>query len=327
MSSFAVVIINYNTRELLRRCLRSVLPEAPDEVIVADNGSVDGSAEMVKRDFPGVRLHLDRSNPGYGGASNAAIKQSDAPYVLLLNSDTLLRAGAMAELSRYLDQHPLAAIVGPRLLNRDGSLQPSCFPFPTPLNTLLVKGNLGRAIRYGPVIRDRYLRTWRHDRPRKVPWVRGAALALRREAFAALDGFDESFFMYFEEVDLCRRAWNAGWEVHFAPGAEILHVGGASTVQRRTEMTVRMFDSSMQFHRRYTRGVRLAALAAAERAIVASRLVIDTARLCATRDADARAGLRADLAAWRQILFGGRRAIPAPSRGTPTPDGRVGEGG
>ena len=323
MSSFAVVIINYNTREDLRECLQSVRLETSGEVVVADNGSTDGSIEMVERDFPDVWLHVDPSNPGYGGASNAAIEQTDAPYVLLLNSDTLLRPGAVAALSRYLDQHPRTAIVGPRLLNRDGSLQPSCFPFPTPLNTLLVKGNLGRALRYVPVVRERYLRSWAHNRPRRVPWVRGAALALRRESFDALGGFDESFFMYFEEVDLCRRAWNAGWEVHFAPGAEILHVGGASTVQRRTEMAVRMYDSSLQFHRRHERGVRLAALEAAERAVVASRLVIDTVRLYAARDATARAGLRADLAAWRQILFGGRRAIPAPSRGTPAPDDPV----
>src|SRR5262249_11131009 len=150
-------------------------------------------------------------------------------YVLLLNSDTLLAPGALAALAQYLDAHPRAAIAGPRLRNADGSLQPSCHPFLGTMQSFLEKSVVARALARLPVVRDHYLLVnSSHAAPRVVPWVLGAALAIRRSAFDQVGGFDESFFLYAEEVDLCYRLKAAGWEVHFAPVTDVVHVGGAS---------------------------------------------------------------------------------------------------
>src|SRR5258708_164207 len=132
MTPVAVVIVNHNTRNHLRACLASVRAERPAETIVVDNASDDGSAAMVKAEFPEVTVCANETNPGYGAAANQAVARTSLPYILLLNSDTRLQNGALLHLSSYLDRHTRAAIVGPRVLHPNGSLQPSCFPFPTP---------------------------------------------------------------------------------------------------------------------------------------------------------------------------------------------------
>ncbi|HEY6085757.1 MAG TPA: glycosyltransferase family 2 protein [Nitrospira sp.] len=252
----AVVIVNHNTCHELQACLDSLEAEAPDEVIVFDNNSSDDSVKMVRSKFPHVTLHANPVNVGYGAAANQAIAKSKARYVLLLNSDTILRQGTLNQLGRYLDLHPKAAIVGPRLVNSDGTLQASCYPFPTPFDTFLENSKmavcLGRLIRrYVPGVRRLYWRTWPHDSARIVPWLKGAALMIRREAFDAVGGFDRSFFMYFEDADLCYRLKRAGWEVHFAPVATIVHVGGASTERASADMSAQLLNSTRLFYQRH----------------------------------------------------------------------------
>lgn len=303
----AVVIVSHNTREHLRACLATVLAEAPREVVVVDNASSDGSVEMVESCYPGVLLRANKINRGYGAAANQAIAGCAAPYALLLNSDTLLEPGALGALSAYLDLHPRAAVVGPRLVTPDGRLEASCYPFPTPLNTLLELSALGRPvrlIRHVPVLRDRYVRTWPQTRARVVPWVKGAALAIRRDAFAAAGGFDESFFMYYEEADLCYRLRAAGWQVHFTPVATVVHVGGASTAKSRTEMAVQLLAGNVRFHDRHYSRARLAALNVVMKGIVLARLIIDSIRLPIARGASERAVLSQGLDAWRRVLLG-----------------------
>src|SRR5262245_29589418 len=137
MGQFAVIIVNYNTREHLRACLSTVISEAPSDIIVVDNASSDQSAEMVATYYPEVLLQLNKKNLGYGAAANQAVARCHTEYVLLLNADTLLKPGTLLVLKQHLDQNPPAAIVGPRLEDPDGTLQASCYPFPTPLNTFL----------------------------------------------------------------------------------------------------------------------------------------------------------------------------------------------
>ena len=182
----AAVVVSYNTRDLLRSCLESIRGEGLSEVVVVDNASTDGSPEMVQSEFPEVHLIANRHNPGYGGGANQGIAACRAPYVLLLNSDTLLGPGAPARLAAWLDRHSRAAIAGPRLLNPDGTLQSSCFPYLTPFNVLVLNTWLNRLGRLLP----RYRPTWRGTPSRDGHWVKGAALAIRREAFAAVGGFD-----------------------------------------------------------------------------------------------------------------------------------------
>jgi GT2 family glycosyltransferase len=286
VQTIAVAIVNWNTRDLLRTCLQGVLAEEPAKVVVADNGSQDGSVEMVRREFPSVTLIVSPENPGYGAASNRAISRCGAEYILLLNSDTELRPGALRALGSYLERHQRVGVVGPRLLNPDGTLQESCFPFPRPLL---------------PLTRRR-TGDFTHDRPGRVPWVVGAALAIRRTAFEGAGGFDESYHMYFEEVDLCYRLGKAGWETHFTPDAEVIHLIGASTRQRRAEMLLRTRLSSLEFYRRHHRGIPLAVGLTMEYAITLGRLLRDGARYCFARSAGRRNQLKEDLAVWWELL-------------------------
>lgn len=298
----AVAIVSFNTRAHLEACLASVLPEAPAAVVVADNGSSDGSAEVVASAYPGVTLVANGVNRGYGPAANQAIDASESPYVLVLNSDTRLRPGALAALAAHLENHPAAGIVGPRLLNVDESPQPSCFPFPTPLHTLLQTTFLGALARSVPGVSARYRPLESPNVPRRVPCVLGAALAVRREAFAAVGGFDESFFMYSEEVDLAYRLAAADWEVHYTPLAEIVHVGGASTEQQPVEMEARRYGATREFYRKhYSRGAQRLLVAMTTYRMLHD-LVFDSARVAWTRDAAERSRLATRRAVWRRVL-------------------------
>ncbi len=302
MSRIAVAIVNRNTREHLRACLATVRPQAPAEIVVVDNASTDGSADLVRAEYPQVVLHANRTGRGYGAGANQAIASCTAEYVLLLNADTLLQPGALQALSDYLDRHPQVAIAGPRLVNPDGTLQGSCHSFPAPLHTLLENSPLGDLVSRVPVVRSGYLRAWAHTRARAVPWVKGAALAMRRGALQQVRGFDESFFLYFEDVDLCYRAQAAGWQVHFAPVTSVIHVGGASSAQEGTEATVRLFTSTFEFYRHHRSAQDLARAVAIVRAIMMAKRLRDTVRFRATRNADRRARLAQNLEAWRRVL-------------------------
>jgi len=304
MTSIAVAIVNFNTRDYLDACLQTIRREAPPQTVVVDNGSTDGSIEMVRARHSWVELDLAPANRGYGAAANRAIARCKAPYVLLLNSDTGLEYGALASLTAYMDAHPKAALIGPRVVNPDATLQPSCFPFPTPLTAFLSETDLGYLLRFIPVLRHRYLRTWPHDRTRDVPWVRGAALAIRRDAFEELRGFDERFHMYFEEVDLCYRCRTAGWEVHFAPVTTVVHHAGVSTRQRRAAMLAHYYESMFLFYRQHYSTSRLARLRSVLRGVALARLARDTLRLSLSHAQATRRRLSEDVVLWRELLRG-----------------------
>lgn len=304
MASIAVVIVNYNTREYLRECLAAVLSQSTDQVIVVDNASSDGSAEMVRAWYPSVKLYDNAFNRGYGAAANQAMAACTAEYVLLLNSDTVAHNGALDALTTYLEQHPGVGIVGPRLVNPDGTLQPSCYAFPGTLKWFLHYEVPGQLIRRVPILRNYQEHTWPHAEAQPVPWVMGAAIAIRREAFGAVGGFDESFFMYCEETDLCYRLQTAGWQVHFAPVATVMHVGQASTKQYRTEMAVQHIASRLLFYRRHYSTLRFGLLAVMMKGTVLARLLFDSYRRLLARDSSQSAGMAADIAAWQRVLIG-----------------------
>lgn len=300
MTGLAVVVVNHDTRDLLRACLLSALGQEAEEVVVVDNASRDGSAEMVRRELPEVRLLANPHNPGYGAAANQGIAACRAPYALLLNSDTLLGPGALETLARHLDDHPRAAVAGPRLRNPDGSHQPSCFPFLTPFNVLALNTCLNRPVRLLPGLGRRFLPTFRGTPARQGFWVKGAAMAFRRSAFAAAGGFDEGYFLYAEEMDLCLRLIAAGWEVHYAPEASVAHAEGASTMQARAEMIAQLFASLERFYRRHYPPGSLRRLRAAVAAIMVERIARDTVKLCL--HPECRGRLAGDLLLWRRLL-------------------------
>jgi GT2 family glycosyltransferase len=307
MTDMAVVIVNYNTRDHLCACLEAIGSNEASEVVVVDNASTDGSPEMVRANYPWVRLIASSTNAGYGAAANVGMAACHAPYVLLLNGDTRVTPGAVHSLSSYLDLHPRAAVIGPRLVNLNGDLQASCYPFPTPLYVFLEESTLGQLIRFVPVLRHRYLRTWSYNHSRRVPWVLGAALAIRRKAVDDAGGFDESFFLYYEEVDLCLRLHSAGWEVHFAPITTVTHVGGASSNQRRTETIVQWFLSIQRFYCLHYSRIQTIELIVVAKIIVLARLIRDSIRLRLDRSASEQAGIGERVIAWREILSGRAR--------------------
>lgn len=225
----SVVIVNWNTSDLLARCLTSLEPERrmlASEVIVVDNGSTDGSVELVEKIHSDVRLIPNSNNRGYAVANNQGIDASFGRYVFLLNSDTEVEAGSLRALVDYGDAHSGVGIMGARLLNSDGTLQPSGGRFPTPLSTTLGLFGLDRLIG-----RPRYGTRRDYSKPAPVDEVSGAAMMVRREVIEQVGPLDESFAWGYEDVDLCRRAHRAGWQVHYVPAAVVRHEWGASRRQ------------------------------------------------------------------------------------------------
>ncbi len=227
-----VIIVSWNTREILRDCLRSVYENAGAlefETIVVDNASADGSAQMVARDFLQARLVANADNRGFAAANNQGITLARGRYVLLLNSDTVVLDRALEKTVAFADAHPEAAVVGCRVLNPNGTLQPTCFLFPSLLNLLL-------SLTYGYKLfpRSRFwgrelMTYWDRNDVRAVDVVTGCFMLVRRAALEQVGPMDETFFMYAEETDWCYRFRQAGWSVLFTPSAVIIHLGGASS--------------------------------------------------------------------------------------------------
>jgi N-acetylglucosaminyl-diphospho-decaprenol L-rhamnosyltransferase len=300
--SAAVVVVSFNTRDLLEDCLASVLAETPGTVVVIDNASSDGSGEMVRETFPHVDLVANTANRGYGAGANQGIARCAEPTVILLNGDTLLLPGAISALVEELDRHPRAGIVGPRLLNEDGTVQASCFQFPRPLQMALRMTFLGALADRVPGLRRRYRYAWSPDASEAVPWVLGAALALRRDSFSAVGGFDTSYFMYSEEVDLAYRLAIAGWQTRFTPLAEVVHVGGASAQQYVIEMGMRRSSGTRLFYRKHYSPAAMRLLRFLVRYRMLQNLTRDAVRMRLAREAEQRSRLAERLAIWRGVL-------------------------
>jgi N-acetylglucosaminyl-diphospho-decaprenol L-rhamnosyltransferase len=226
-SSVSVVVVTYNAMPWIERCLESV---AEYELVVVDHGSTDGTLELVRERFPHARL-IERENLGFGAGSNAGMRLASGHYFLLLNSDAWAVEDAVERLAEFADEHPEAAVVGPRLRNPDGSLQRSVRGVPT-LWRLATEYLFLRKLAPGTrVLNSFYAGGFDHDHVHEAEVLMGACLLVRREAADAVGLFDEDFFMFSEETDWLYRFRTAGWKVFFFPGAEFVHVGGASTRQ------------------------------------------------------------------------------------------------
>jgi N-acetylglucosaminyl-diphospho-decaprenol L-rhamnosyltransferase len=255
----SVLIVSFNTRALLEQCLDAVTVSdgTSKQVIVVDNGSTDGSREMVATRFPTVELIELPGNVGFGAANNIGFEHCRGEFVLLLNSDAFVHDDTIIELLSVARRHPHAAAVGPRLVNPDGSLQRSAWPFPSPWRLLLEAAGLHRVLRQTLLYDD--LGIWDHDTERAVDFLVGACLLVRRAALTEVRGFDEAFWLYAEEADLQRRLADRGWSAILAPHATVTHIGGASSTVA-TERLQLFYAGQMLFLRRH-RGVLAVALA------------------------------------------------------------------
>ncbi len=250
MADVAVVVVTFNGLPWVERALESVRGR---EIVVVDHGSTDGTLELVREGFPEVRV-VEQANLGFGAGNNRGIRETEAPLVCLLNSDAWFQGDGLDRLAAFAEEHPEAAVVGPRLRNRDGTLQRSVRGFPTlwglATEYLFLRKLAPRSERLNPI----YAGGFDHDSVREADWLYAACLLVRREAVEQVGGFDEDFFMFSEETDWCWRFREAGWKVLFFPGAEVVHVGGASHGGR-------MFRENVRGHLRFLakhRGERVA---------------------------------------------------------------------
>lgn len=249
-----LTICSWNTLTDLRACLQSLreaADEASFEVIVIDNASHDGSPDMVAAEFPEFRLLRQSVNLGFTGGHNLAIRERRGEHVALLNSDTVIHPGAIRTLAAYLADHPEAGIIGPKLLNPDGTLQFSCRRFPNPVAAAFRNTFLGRLFPNNRFTREYLMQDWPHDLPREVDWLSGAAMFIRREVIERVGVLDDNLFMYCEDVDLCKRTWQAGFRVVYVPDAVVTHAIGHSTSQVANKMIVRFHRSMFRYYRKH----------------------------------------------------------------------------
>jgi GT2 family glycosyltransferase len=247
----SVTICSWNTVTDLRICLASlyaVRNEARFEVLVVDNNSEDGSASMVREAFPWVRLFAVASNLGFTGGHNYLFAQRAAPHVFCLNSDTVVHPGALRQLLDYVGANPQVGIVGPKLLNPDGTLQYSCRRFPNPVAALFRNTPVGKLFPNNHFTRDYLMQDWDHNSVREVDWVSGAAFIATSSLIDEVGTFDPEYFMFCEDVDWCWRAWKANFKVVYLPSAVVTHAIGRSTDKAPNRMIGGFHKSMLRFY-------------------------------------------------------------------------------
>lgn len=256
----SIVIVNWNTRDLLRDCLQSLRQQAGPvacEVIVVDNHSADDSVEMVRQDFPEVRLIANTANRGFAAANNQGIAIARGRYILLLNSDTRVVDGTIARTVAFADAHPDAGLVGCRTTFPDGRLQVNCFQLPNLLNIWLSLTKLEDLFARNRFFGQRRLTWWNYDTVREVEGIAGCFMLARRDALWQVGPMAEDYFMYSEDTDWCWRFRRAGWKVLYTPEPLLIHIRAASSNQCATDMHLLQRRALLMFvHRRSGRLAR-----------------------------------------------------------------------
>lgn len=316
----SILVVSFNTRELLHECLKAALAECarlPDkrtaEILVVDNASSDGSAEMVERDFANsVRIIRSPVNLGFGVANNLAIEAARGKYLVLLNSDAFFHPGALARALAHMESDPQAGAGGARLVGRDGAIQPSARTFHSVLGSMLALTGISA-------------HTTRIDTgataPVPIDWVTGAFMMLRREALAKTGLFDPAFFLYFEEVDLCRRLKQAGFRVMYWPDVVVTHIGGESSrtlaahafSESGAQVVLWRMRSTLLYFRKH-HGWQVAPVRWVEEGLLALRWLrnrFSRSPARRGRSREAAQSMRLMRQAWRETK-GGRVSPPAP---------------
>ncbi len=321
-SGLSVVLVNWNTRERLLTildALESAMLTRELQIVVVDNASSDGSAEAVREEHPDVEVRAQKSNLGFGAGANRGVAAACHDLVLLLNTDVEFEADAIERLLEYADRHPYAAVIGPKIVDENGVVQTSHWRVPT-LGQMVSEGLMLHRVQRPDVLTS----------AQGVDCVSGCVFLVRRDAFVRLGGFDEDFFMYFEETDLCRRVLENGHAVHYAPVATFVHEGGGSGHRIRGPLFCEFRRSEILFHGK--RGGLLAEIAARAISIgaVGLRLFGYTAVMCTPGYAGIRARAKVALFARGLVSLIAPRLVPrvgSPGATTttaqPQPDARA----
>lgn len=248
----SIIIVNWNVRDLLRECLRSLDAGRGGEeleVIVVDSASADGSVDMVRAEFPWVRLIPCDENVGFPRGNNLGLADARGDYLLLLNPDTVVLGDALAVMRDYLVAHPAVGAVGPQLLNPDGTVQSSRRRFPT-LATGFFESTWLQGLAPG-VLRRYYALDLPDDATAEVDWLVGACIMVPRPVYERIGGLDEGYYMYSEELDWCRRIVAAGWRVVYHPAAHVIHHVGQSSDQAVTARHINFQRAKLRYYRKY----------------------------------------------------------------------------
>ncbi|MHC4539781.1 MAG: glycosyltransferase family 2 protein [Planctomycetota bacterium] len=255
MIDLSISIVNHNNKECLRSCLDSIYSDAPKtgfEVTVVDNGSSDGSVDVLRQAFPLVNFIENPENRGFVKANNQGIRASRGRYLLSLNNDTIIRNGTLGGLVRFMEEHPDVGVCGPKVLNQDGTLQLQCRrSFPTISSSLFYFLKLHRLFprseRFG-----RYLMTqWDCNKPGDVDSVSGCCLMVRREVIEQVGALDENFIMYGDDLDWCYRIKQSGWRVCYVPDVQIVHLGGQSSRRQPRKCVILFYRAMAIFYRKH----------------------------------------------------------------------------
>ncbi len=255
----SVVIVTWNSRNHIAPCLTSLMKQVDEpsmEIVVVDNGSQDGTKDLIRRQFSSVRLLTNERNEGFTRACNRGLAESQGQYVLLLNPDTVPLSGSLSRMIQYMEIHAEVGALGPQLLFPDGRVQPSCRQFPD-YRLMLWEFTGLRLIFPG----SRIFGAWRmsyfqHRQPRSVDQPMGACLLLRRSALEAIGTLDERFEMFFSDVDLCHRLKTAGWEIIFLPSAQVVHWLGSSVRQAQGRMLLASHRDCYRYFKKQRRKLR-----------------------------------------------------------------------
>jgi hypothetical protein len=304
----SIVIVNWNTRDLLRDCLLSIRNETtvPFEIIVVDNASTDGSDAMVRAEFGDVVLIANTVNRGFAGANNQGLAVARGAYLLLLNPDTLVLDGAIDRMLHWMAEHPDVGCAGCQVLEGPDAIQRTCFADPTPANQMIVEFGLMRLARLVPRFGRPWYVDWDRKSAREVDVVSGMFMLLPRGVVDQAGLLDDAFFVYAEEADWCRRIRKAGWRCTFTPVAQIVHLDGGSksTAQIRSRMYVQMQKSHLIYARKHHGLVGYAVVKAMLVASGLMRLGLFAAVGLIRRDANTKARVRLSGAALRFHVLG-----------------------
>jgi len=253
MLDLSILIVNYNVKHYLRQCLKSIYTNTKKlsfEITVVDNNSADGSVDVLKREFPEVKLIENCQNLGFAKATNQGLKENNGRYILLLNPDTVVLPKALEKMVEFMEENPRAGALGCKLLNPDGSLQRSCRSFPTLTTAFFENTGLEKLFPKNKFIGRHRMGYWGHNDIREVDQPTGAALMVRREIISQVGLMDEQFYMYYDDVDWCYRIKRRGWKIYFIPLARIIHYGSQSARPNMPKMRIQGYKSRHRFFRK-----------------------------------------------------------------------------
>ena len=250
----SIVIVAWNAKRYLELCLRSITNDPPQrsmEIFVVDNASTDGSSEMIKTEFPDVKLIRSEENLGFARGNNVAIRQCKGRYIALVNPDVIVLPGCLDALADFLDNNPRVGDVGPRVLNPDMTLQSTCRHSPTLWNNVCSATGLATRFRNSKFFAGEHMFYFPHDRTLSVDVIVGCFSMIRRKTFDDVGLLDENLFMYGDDIDWCRRCWKAGWQVVFFPGAQAIHDRGKITAPYPVRFAIAQQRSVLYYWRKH----------------------------------------------------------------------------